>query len=278
MEDTNIPSSGFTDKQLKFSYWYVSNKLLLRKGLILSLIIINLLLWGYSFYGFMSWAIDYDRLRQQTLELMFSPSPALGKLEATKPQQLSISSVSSFNGGDSYNFIAEVFNPNLGWQAEFEYAFVSDDSYSYFKSYALPGQKKLLLESGRMTSNVNLEIRNINWKKIENFEELKNIRDRIDIVEQEFIPPTIEDGPSRLRFTIRNDSAYTYWEINLIAFLYSGGSQASIGYLTTYQLKSGEERTLEINWVKALPNIDGVEIVTETNFLDPKNIIAPTAQ
>lgn len=276
MEETNIPGSAFTDRQLKFSYWYVSNKLLLRKVLVFTLIVLNCLVWSYSIYGLIVWGLTREAITKQTLDLMLSPSPLLRQLEDDRPQQLTISGVSAFNGGDSYNFIAEAFNPNPQWIAEFEYAFVGEDRYSYYKSYALPGKNKFLLDSGRANSNATLEIRNIKWQKIENFAELQNIRERIDILEQEFIPAKDDTSPSILKFTVKNDSAFSYWETNLIAILYSGGLKSSINYITAYQLQAGESRTLEMNWPKALPKIDAVEIIPETNYLDPKNIILPT--
>lgn len=276
MNEVNPPSSELTDWQLKFSYWYVSNKLLLRKLFTLLMILINCSLWSYVIYGLIVWGLTYETIQKQNEELLFSASPLLNIIENEKPQQLSFSEIVSFNAsGESFNLMSEGFNPNYQWLVEFEYSFSGDDDTKYFKSFILPGQKKLLLDSNRKTTNINLEIRNIKWTKINNFSELQNIRDRIDIFDQEFLPPSVIGDPSSLRFNIKNDSPFGYWETNLTAFLYSEGSRVSINYLTTYQLEAGDSRIIEMNWPENLPRIDSVEIISEVNYLNPNNIMAP---
>lgn len=276
MVEVNPPSSELTDWQLKFSYWYVSNKLLLRKLFILLMILINCLLWSYVIYGLIVWGLTYETIQKQNEKLLFSSSPLLDIIESERPQQLSFSDINSFNvSGESFTLMSEGFNPNYQWLVEFEYSFSGADGGKYFKSFILPGQRKLLLDSDRKTSDVNLEIRNIKWTKINNFPEIQNIRDRIDIFDQEFLAPSVIGDPSSLRFNIKNDSPFGYWEINLIAFLYSGGSRVSINYLTTYQLGAGDSRVIEMNWPENLPRIDSVEIISEVNYLNPNNIMSP---
>lgn len=279
MPENNLPTSGLSDWQLKLSYFYVSNKLLLRKILIVCLIALNCWLWGYSIYGLAIWALDYNRLKVQTQNLLFSSSDTLPILEALKPQPLALSDIESFAGtGDRYDLVAQAVNPNGNWSAQFEYAFIDDKaSTTYFSAFALPGQKKILMDLGRASSNVRLEIRNLTWQKVTDYSELKFYRERFTVEDDQFFPATKIGDPSRLKFTLKNESPFGYWEAGIAIFLYSGGQAAGVNYLSIPQLKSGLSREVEINWLKPLPTIDSLEIIPEIDYLNEKNLMPPSA-
>jgi len=278
LDITSSSSSGLSDFQLKVSYFLVSNKLLLRKIFIVLMVILNCLFWGYAIYGLALWGLDYQRLNRQTNELLFTSNAVLPGIEANKPQNLSVSDIQSFsNGSDRYDLMSEVKNPNANWLATFDYAFVDNVQATVYPGFALPGQRKLLLALGKPDSSAKLQLTNIKWTKITDFPAIANNRERFLIENNIFIPALKAGDPSRVKFTISNQSPYSYWEAGLVVILYSGSSATAVNYLAIPQFVSGSTRNVEMNWIGSLPGIDNMEIIPEVNYLDPNNIMPPSA-
>lgn len=277
MPEIQSSSSGLSDTQLKWSYFFVSNKLLLRKILIVILILINCGLWGYSIVGFSFWALDYQRLSNQTNGLLYSPSSVLSSIESMKPQPLNVSDIQSFGGDNNrFDLMSEVVNPNTDWLAEFDYAFIDNASTTKYPGFALPGQRKILLALAQDSASARLEISNIKWTKITGFAAIKNNHDRFLLENDTFIPAAKKGDPSRVKFSLTNQSPYSYWEAGIVVFLYSGSSIAAVNYITIPQFMSESKRDIELNWTRALPNIDSIEIIPEINYLNPANIMPPS--
>lgn len=276
MADIPSSSSGLSDFQLKLSYFLVSNKLLIRKIYIVLLILFNCVFWGYVIYGFTIWAMDYQRLSQQTNDLLYGSSTVLPSIEAGKPKELQVSDIKSFGSeADRFDLMAEVVNPNTDWLATFDYVFTNNASTTKYAGFALPGKRKILLALGKSEANSQLVISNIKWSKITDFAAIANNRDRFLIQDNVFIPATKDTNPSRVKFSITNESPYSYWETGLVVLLYSGSNMVAVNYLTIPQFLSGSTRQIEMNWTKPLPNVDNMEIIPEINFLEPNNLMAP---
>jgi hypothetical protein len=178
-----------------------------------------------------------------------------------------------------WDLLSGVFNPNADWLAEFDYGFTDDSTSTvFFPGFALPGQHKILMALAQKNSSPRLEIKNIAWRRIIDFSELKESHERFTVVNDEFTAAKKPGDPSRLKFTLRNDSAYSYWEAASAVLLYSSGNVAAINLITIPQFLSGGSRDLELNWTRPLPNIDSWEIIPEINYLDIYNIMPPASR
>ncbi len=274
MAELQTSSSGLSDTQLKLSYFYVSNKLILRKILIVVFILINCCFWGYAITGLAFWILDYERLTQQTNDLLYSSSAVLPAIEAVKPKPLDISEIQSFGGeGNRYDLMGQVANPNSDWLAEFDYSFIDGTSTIKYPGFALPGSKKVLLALGQDNASAKLQLTDIKWQKITNFADYKNNRDRFLLENDAFVPAPKAGDPARVRFSLTNQSPYSYWEVGIVVFLYNGGNIVAVNYLTIPQFVSGSQRDIELNWTRPLPQIDSLEIIPEVNYLNPNNIM-----
>lgn len=276
MPESQSSSSGLSDTQLKWSYFFVSNKILLRKIGIIFLISANCALWGFALAGLAFWALDYQRLSRQTNELLYGSSPLLTTIEAGKPQPLNVSDIQSFGGENNrYDLMAQVLNPNPDWLAEFDYTFVDGASSTGYSGFVLPGSRKILLALAQDGSSARLVITDIKWTKITDFSQYQNNRDRFTVENDEFIPAVKLGDPARVKFTLANQSPYSYWETGIVVFLYSGGGITAVNYLTIPQFQSGSAREIELNWTRPLANIDSLEIIPEVNYLKAENIMPP---
>jgi len=276
MGKVKLPTSSFTDQELKFSYWYVTHKLLLRKIVIIVLVIISLIFWTYSLFGLITFLLDYKKIDDQIKQLLFSPAATLLTAEEVAPKSFNLSNNISFTGlKDTFDLAAQIENINKDWLVEFNYNFRSKSTSSVVqKGFLLPQETKYLMDLGGADSNASLEISNIKWRRIVNYDKIKESHYRFVIENQEFIPASKPENPSRLKFDVLNDSPYGYWEAQVLVELYSNGNLVAVNRAPLLAIKSGEKRTIELNWLQDLPNIDDIAITVDVNFLDDNNIMS----
>lgn len=280
MEENKLPTSNLTNRQLKLSYWYVTNKLLLRKIFIVSLIIASIGLWLYVFVGLFVFFSDFKIINNQIKQSLFSPAEIFESVELVKPKPIELSDNLSFMGSDgTFDLATEIRNPNFNWLVEFDYNFRSISTSSVIqKGFLLPGESKYIMDLGGTSSDVSLEINNVNWKRISEYEKIKESHYRFIIENQEFFQSTKLNDPSRLRFEVINDSPYGYWEAWVIVSLYSSGNLISVNRAPLSFIKAGENRVIELNWLQGLSGIDGITIDVDVNFLDDANIMPLNSQ
>lgn len=268
-----VPTGGLTDRQLKFSYWYVSHKLSLRKWLVIFLIIVSALLYFFVGWQIISYALNYQEHKQLQNYLLFTSDPALSRIEGEVPQNLGISNIQVFSAGGVYDYVAAVANGNKEWLAEFDYRFVAGTTTSQYKrGFALPGETADLMEFSQADSQPNLQIANVTWTRIGNYQALKNKMDYFT-VENDKLEIGQGKDPSELSLDITNNSPYSYWNTDVQVMLYSGGTTIGVNHVIVSQLKSGEKRAVNLLWNHSLPSGVTYEIKPVVNFLDSKNIM-----
>jgi len=269
------PTHQLTDKQLRFSYWYVSHKLKLRRYLIIFLIVLSCALWLYAGWLGVFYIIGIPAEQTMINRLVTTGAYIQPQIEALKPSPLQIGEVKVLGGENSrYDFISQIRNPNAQWLATFDYQFADSQNQAAIKhGFIPPGEEKYLLDLGHDEAQGKLVISNLQWQKFSNSDYVKNDKYRFTISDDRFIAGAQAGEPNRLVFNISNDSAYNYWQVGIQAFLYSGGNESAVNYIAITQLKAGEKRPVEIDWNYQLPHIDSYEIIPELNIFDNSNIM-----
>lgn len=278
MPDTPPATSGnFTDSQLKFSYWYVTNKLVLRKWLAVFLIVISVLFGLYIGWQLIFYAIEYNIENYYIRQMIYGENYNLQTLDALEPIDLNISGSMVLGGGSGrYDFISQITNPNSGWLATFDYQYVSGDTKTYLrKGFILPKSDKYLMDLSVESRGADLEISNLKWQRFIDYDMIYNNRYRFTISNEEYFPGQELEDPNQLVFNIKNESAYNYWEVGVQVFLANSGNIISANYITLDQLKSGEDRRVELNWNTQLSNVTSFQIYPDINILDEDNIMPP---
>jgi hypothetical protein len=270
-----LEAQNFTDKELKLSYWYVTNKLLLRKIYINILVLVSFLLWFYiiwqlSFFG-INYAIEHNNLRS----LVFGNNISLASIDAGVPRALQISNPVSFNSDNNRrDYYVEVSNGNSDWLATFDYGFqTSDGKLRIRKGFVFPAEQKYLMDLGIEGGISNLDITDIKWERIGNFQREHNNKYNFAIENEEFIAGAKPGDPNRLIFDIKNNSAYGYWQVGLQSFLYNNNKIVAINYIVIDQFKSGETRRVELHFNTLLPRINSTKIIPDVNIFDDDNIM-----
>ncbi|MEK7653374.1 MAG: hypothetical protein AAB358_02765 [Patescibacteria group bacterium] len=271
------PGKELTDRQLKFSYWYVSHKIVLRRWLAGFLIAISAGMFFYVIWQLVFYFIGFRQDREWLARILTSDQNIGADLENLKPQPIQISNPEIFKGaGERDDFLVSVINPNKDWLATFDYQFADPAAGGLIaKGFILPGEEKYLFGSAQSDAGVAFQISNQKWQKIKNYETLYNNHFRFSITDDEFTPAVSPSEPSRLSFKLANNSAYNYWEVGVLALLMNGGNIETANQIVLNDFKSGETRDVEINWNMNLPRINSFEVIPEVNFLDPNNIKKP---
>jgi len=270
-------SSDLTNSELKLSYWYVTHKISLRRAWKIFLIVVSCVAWLYVIWQMVIFGITYKSLQQNIQTMLFSPDMSLSAIEKSAPQPLSISAMTVIGSGDKYDYLVQTSNQNANWLAQFQYRFTTPSSTErdFHPGFVLPGDNKYLMDLSKASSQSSLEIKDLTWLKVNKFELTKNKMSQFLIDNISITKATKSSDPTKVSFTIKNDSAYSYWEVDLQVLLMSGGSVVGINHIILNSFKYGENREVEIFWNNPISGVDSASVIPNLNILDSNNIMPP---
>lgn len=269
----------------KFSKWYVTNRELLKKigiGVFIAFDSILILFVSWTFLD--AYVISYAKEHRAVVEMV-----AIGQADlhsytvATAARPLSTDDVTVISlGGGKYDFYTTLVNPNTDWWAEFTYEFNGgvEDEANIRQGFILPSEEKpivaLGVEIGSVPRNVNLDIIDISWHRVDrhlvgNYEDW--LRDHFNFEIQNVswtteTPLETTDTIGRVSFSVINDTAFSYYDPVFYSLLMRGNRIVGINRTTLSSLDSFDEQQVDINWFGTLPSVSRVEIVPEVNIFD----------
>lgn len=273
--------SGFTEGELKFASFWVRNNAMVRRGVIIGLIVINALCWGYSFWGILdAYAISYpveSRIMQDIADNMFVAQ----QLESNRPKSIQANTVQVFEStGGRMDMVVPISNPNEEWYAEFTYRFnVSGEETPQHSGFILPKQSAYLGEYGFAPQTkggryATLSVDQIRWKRVDpgvvgsDYSKWLAERNAFEMKDVSFIPSSGASGASRTSFTFHNPTGYGYWNVGLYVFLLRGETPVASTYVSLAEVKPDQEIPVNINWFDKLSGVTNTKIVPIVNFLD----------
>lgn len=277
--------SGFTSGDLQAANWWVRNKLKIKFWSRVTLISLNVLVWGYVFWGLLdAYAISYPRESRITAEIA-NNQQILDTIEQDRPRNIGTSQVSVFTSTeDRLDMMVDLENPNDQWWMEFSYHFnVSGEETSKRQGFVLPASQNTLTELGwkpkaKGGKTARLIVENIRWHRV-NPDEVDNnynefIRKRFGAVSTQrvsydFASPTQGQSIGRTSFDIVNNGAYGYWSIDYVIKIKRGTTVVAVNRINIRNLKPGETRPIEIYWPETASGISKTEIIPVVNLLDP---------
>lgn len=279
-------SGGVSPLHLKLSYWYVNNKIKLRKLLIVFLILISVALYGYSIYRaidifFISgknYASDVNSLTVNAIDYQQYH-------QTQKPKQLTIDSFDALDGRDGrYDFIAKFSNSNENFVGRIvTFQLVAGNKVIAEKNtYIFPKESKYIGFFGVETGGESptLKLSKVDWQRVSDFAPFASNHLNFEISNVKFTPAG-QAGIrgqlpiSNLNFTITNKTAYSYWHVGLYMILQGGSKPAGANYTTIDEFKSGESRDIEMRWYEPLAPVGGEEILPEVDILNPDSFMNP---
>ncbi len=277
------PTGEFSNRTFEIGEWYVKNKLTLRKIFITILAIWSigsvLFSFGYWIYYFTTgYFQDQRMMKQQILEIEDYESMHVNY----GPKDLTFSKLAIYETirEHAYDFAVEVKNPNLRWLANVKYKFTySGGETPVTTAVILPGAVQPMVYLGQekvsYPSQPKLVIENIEWKKIDpheifDIDTFIKSRQAISYDNFEYKYSSIAQNipNNMIKFDIRNDSAYSFWEADFYIELYGSTGPIGITFLRINQFRTGEIRNIDIRSYVNNLYVDNIKIYPITNVFD----------
>jgi len=280
MPNINGQPGRISNLKLKASYWYVTHKIQLKQGLIVSLIALSIMFYGFSLYRGAMILLVEDKASEQNLAYL--PADFIDYQyfhQANKPKELRVLGFEAIGGRDGqYDFVAKIENSNEKWIAEaVTIQLISNQDVMAEKVvFVYPQTEKYVAFFGQEVNGPTpaLKIDKVDWQRYLEFENFAQPRLKFAISDIDF-QSARESGirgelpVSVLNFKMANDTGYSYWSVGVQMILLSGSKVVGANYLALDQFISQETREVEMRWYESLGGVSQVEILPEVDILDP---------
>jgi hypothetical protein len=268
----------------RLSLWWVEHRALLRRiglGSFIAFDAVLLLFGGWHLMD--AFAVSYGAEENAVLRMVAYGQEdlhAYTKAKGAQPLELDDTRVISI-GTSRYDLYTTLMNPNEDWWAEFTYHFdlPGDEDTDSEKGFILPSQQKpvaeFAIESGSPISDAQLVIEHVAWHRVNrhlipDYTTWADDHLNLLVEDAQFEKETRFDGETygRTTFTIKNDTAYSYYDIGLYVLLLRGSAVVGVNRTTLSTLVTGEETLVTVNWFGTLPSVSQVEVIPELNIFD----------
>ncbi len=275
---------GVTTKQLEIGLWYVEHKQLFRKLFYGFLILVGVVSWTYSIYGFayyLARGMNEDSILVK--QLVETNSIGHDYILQISAKPLSIAPIGILRSTDKkYDLYAQLTNENQKWWVEFDYYFIAAELQTpKAKGFILPGETKYFFSLAQdftyEPDQAQLIMENISWQRIDQhkisdwnqyYQEHLNIESAdIKFTPSNSSPLSEKLNLNQLSFNATNHTAYNYWDIGFAILLYGGGELVNVNHYTLNDFMSGEKRFIEISWPGAIGWVDSVKVIPEINIM-----------
>jgi len=274
-------SSGLSEQQLKYGYWYATHQLLVRR-MVLVIAWITLIIMGL----FVTWnALDWGviggmRERAGVLGLVGDKADFAGAAELRKPRDLSVTNTLSLPGGEGkVDFVSTIKNTNAEWAAMLSYRFAYGSAETpILRGFVLPGEEVILPAYGIAdTGSVQpiFRAQEIHWMRVMPHTVGKyapfaaaRLRFETGVPQMTFV----ELGGKRISktsFTFTNRSAYSFWHVPVDVMLDTQGVVSAMQTVVLDAVKAGESREVEVSWFYDVPAGATPRVIPRVNILDP---------
>ncbi|PJA47692.1 hypothetical protein CO172_00325 [Candidatus Uhrbacteria bacterium CG_4_9_14_3_um_filter_36_7] len=274
-----------TERTFERSLWFIEHRSFLRSLIFGIWFVVDLMLISFAGWVF----IETFLLRSDLVEFETSSMAVLGQKELHQFSKshtalnLEINPVSVFSLGDNqYDFYTQITNPNSEWWATFDYVFIfqNGETTPTQRGFILPGSEKPLVFLGYKTSTkpvqAKIYISQIDWKRLDahvfsDYETWLSDRIAFEISDTRFSRELEINGKTvgQIEFSLKNKTAFGYWEPRFFIFLIRGNTVAGVTSTTLSSLKALEERTVSVHWLGTLPAVSRIEVIPDILLFDP---------
>ncbi len=282
------PTGEFSNRELKLAEWYIAHKLKLRKIGLGALMAWGVLTVGYSlgYFGYylaIGYSQDQRMMVSQTLEIENYDS--LKHFYAPKPLVVNKVDVYQTISRESYDFVADITNPNESWLAGVEYQFVFEGGETAMaQTVVLPGANRPLaffgFKSADYPSNARLVIKNVTWRNLDKhlYPNLKGYQAERNIWQIDNFKFTrasrLTGNPShRLEFALSNYSPYSFWKVNFYVELFNEEERIGLIFLPEEKFRSQETRQVDVRSFIDDLQVTEVKIYPVVNIFDPEEYL-----
>jgi len=278
-------SGTFSNRSLTMAQWFLRHKYQLRKWWIILFVIINVVLVGYSFYGWGRYAIfDYKNTSQILVDL----TVPIQRYLHLQPQEMQFKGVRAIaSNADRFDFLANVDNPNSHWRAQVEYVFTHSGGVTATSSaIILPGSGQMIVSLGNELSgfpaSVDLRITRIEWERINPHtvsDPATFIADRVmfEPGNLNFVPASEAAGvPTHsIEFDITNVSVYSFWEPKFHVLMLNNETLVGVQTIEVSEFRAGETRPIVLKSFQQNIRVNEIRLIPVVDVFDSGQYISP---
>jgi hypothetical protein len=248
----------FTSAQFERSLWFSKHKVLFYKLTIAVLVVMSILLWGFSLFGWGDYLLNgiVADIKLRNDLVSFPDYTGIQAHYATKP--IEVAGVNIFSGSSkSYDLVADVANPNRNFIVYFDYYFTDGTNKTPMqKSFLLAGENRPVSYLGlkdTYPTGINLVLENVVWKRISAHfiqDVLAWQKDRLNfsVSDVSFTAPQGAEGPQAnvIKFNAHNNSPFGYRDGVFVVGLMQSGNLVGVMPLNLKNFKSLESRAVDL--------------------------------
>lgn len=185
----------------------------------------------------------------------------------------------------SRDLYATLVNPNADWRATFSYRFRSGTFETpNQEGFILPEEEKPLIafavKAEGPLSGAELVIEDLAWERVDkrvtgSYEAFVADRLRFAFTDVAFTAEPQTDGKAsaRVTFTVKNDSAYGYYDPAFVVLLKRGTAVVGVTRTTLSSLGAGETEQVTIAWAGAIPSVSQTVVIPDVDIFDSATYI-----
>lgn len=264
-------------------FWIEHRTVIKRLGLTL-FFLLDLFFVGWTIYAFLDFGVfNYFQERAMVGSIVdgvahfhtVSQAHAASGLKTGPVQLFTVDATRS-------DFYVELTNPNLDWQATFDYHFTyGSESTPSQKGFILPGEVgkplvALAVNVSPAPSSATLSVSQLIWTRV-NHHAIADYplwqSERSDFILSDVVfDPSVTLGTAtigRTSFTVTNASAYGFWNPTFTIVLYRNDHPVGVTTVAVPSLKGGESRQVAVNWFGTVPQANATLILPNIDLFDP---------
>lgn len=279
------PTGLMTNHQLRFSAWYVRNRVLLYRLLVGVLIVFSVATLLYSFLR-LAWIYIVEAPRDEQSFKQMAQFENYDRLnQALIPQPLLLGETRAFTAGvGKYDVVSEITNQNIKHIAYFDYYFIVSDTTTPKKSgFLLPQETKLFADFGLDNSvGAVLVIENSSFKRINAHiysDPLSYIAERnlfsVDNLDFKSVLHPQGANANIIKFDLTNESPFSYYDPRFMVEFRNGGGTVGIAEIAVEKFVSLEKRTIDLRSFADNLFVDEIIIYPSINYFDNGSYFEP---
>ncbi len=281
------PTGEFTNRELGFSEWYLKHKIQLRQGLTVFLIVVCVVLGGYSLYRVIEYAFYgywHDEALRSNLTNQGVALNTVKKEVAATPIQIETIAVLPSSPGKA-DYLAYMNNPNDRWAARVFYTFSwSGGETAVADTWLWPGQRSGLGVLGVATDAIpgdaRVTIKNIEWRRLDNrtyLDPAQFVTERLQFTVDEmvFVPANPNAGTSvhTISFILKNETAFGYWQVPFTAIFKKGEVIVGSKQFIVDSFAAESIQKIDLTSLVDSLDLDTVEVYANLNLFDEDNYL-----
>lgn len=266
---------------LKINYFRLTHVDDLRKWWVIVLLSVDVFLLVFCLTNGVLYVLGTSTT-QKIILAMTTETVNYGEVRAkSAPQTLQIISTSLISeGNETYDVVAQIKNPNLGWAVNsLSYTFTVNDTETDTQTdFIMPNSEKYLMIFGMKgpatatNARATLNLKDITWQRVPD-------TTKISLSRFEITSPTLGQINSlgikkiqQVSAEVKNISFESFWQTKFDIVLWQGSTIVGASVVHFNPFRSNEQKTLATQvTIAGSPN--KVVIVPDINYLDSTNII-----